>query len=112
MFDVARGDAFGIEREYLVFHPRQAGLAFLDQQRLEAAVAITRGVDLQRTEFAFDGLGANAVTPVGARRIGIGLGVPGVAKMHVHLGFQAAVDHALQELGVQIPNVGRRLAVA
>ena len=109
LLDVPGGHAALVQGENLVFHAGQPGLALLDQLRLEAAVTITRRLDLQLAERALDRLGGLAVARIAAPAA-LGLVVLLVAQMGVHLGFQAAIDQALQHLRVQLVHVLRRLA--
>jgi len=60
--DLAHRHATGVQRDDLVIKPIPAGLMLGDQLGLKAAIAVTRHLDGQLTELAFEGLLAVAVT--------------------------------------------------
>lgn len=85
-----------IQRQYLVVKARPAGLVFGNKLRLKAGEPVTRNLDRQFAELAFEGFFAAAVAGV-ARRIGDGF-VLAVPKVFGHLGFECTLDQTLGEL--------------
>jgi hypothetical protein len=94
--DLPHRQAAGIERDDLVVETVQAGLALGHDLRLEAAVAIARHVDLDRTVLGQHRLAIGAIAVVAAaaaRRIALL-----VAEMVRQLGTQGALEQGLLEL--------------
>jgi hypothetical protein len=94
--NIARGHAARIERNDFVIKALQPCLPLLDELRFEAALAVTRHLDLDLSLLAFEGF---LTVPIAFVPVGVALArMFGVAQVRVQFRFQAALDHGLGQL--------------
>jgi hypothetical protein len=94
--DFPHRHAPGIQRQDLVVKAGPAGLVLGDDLGFKVAVAVTRDVDRQFAELAFEGLLATTVAGV-ARRVGDGR-VALMTQVLGHFSFQCPLNQLLGEL--------------
>src|SRR5574343_567125 len=93
--DLAHRHAARVQGDDVLVETREAPLVFGNQQRLEAAVTVTRHLDAQRASACEHRLGALAVALVGPR---LGLGRPrGIAQVVAQLSAHGAPNQGLFE---------------
>ena len=105
--DVTHRHAAGVEGEDLVVQPGQPSLAFLDQLRLKAAVAVARGADLDGPQIGAHRLGGRTVADIRAARDT----ARRVTEVSGQLGLQRRLDHAAGQLRQQPARPGDLLAL-
>src|SRR5690606_17802773 len=102
--DVTGAHALRVERQDLVIHLRQAGLALANELRLEGAGTVAWRVNLDLAVLALQAFGRGAVAAV-ARATASGI-VLVVAQMLVELGAQRRLHSHLHQLLRQVAEIG------
>ncbi|OJA21702.1 hypothetical protein BGV47_32940 [Burkholderia ubonensis] len=104
--NLAHAHAARVHRDDALVEAGEAAFVLGNQDRLEAAIAVTRHLDPDRAAIGDDGLAAGAVAFVGlAGRLGL---ARLIAQMQIHLGAHCAFDERLVERQHQVLHLSRR----